>query len=37
MHELHILDAFLRLPHQEIRELSGQIPKSGAFAALNMQ
>ena len=25
MHELHILDAFLRLPHQEIRELSGKI------------
>jgi 2-polyprenyl-6-methoxyphenol hydroxylase-like FAD-dependent oxidoreductase len=25
MHELHILDAFLKLPHQEIRELSGQI------------
>ena len=25
MHELHILEAFLKLPHQEIRELSGQI------------
>jgi len=25
MHELHILDAFLRLPHQEIRELFGKI------------
>jgi len=25
MHELHILEAFLKLPHQEIRELWGQI------------
>src|SRR6201997_593765 len=25
MHELHVLDAFLKRPHQEIRELSGQI------------
>jgi 2-polyprenyl-6-methoxyphenol hydroxylase-like FAD-dependent oxidoreductase len=25
LHELQILDAFLKLPHQEIRELSGQI------------